>query len=249
MVTVRFAGSGDAFGTGGRLQACILLEGGPAPVLLDCGATSLVALKRAGIDPGSIPLVVVSHLHGDHFGGLPFLILDGQFSRRELPLTFAGPPGIEARVTAAMEVLFPGSSTVTRRFETRFVELEPGATRVFEELSVSAFAADHASGAPALCLRVEYGGKVIVYSGDTAWTPALLDAARGSDVFICEAYTFERPVRYHLDYTQLREQLPALDARRVIVTHMGPGMLARVDEIDADRGVVAAFDGAVFEIG
>ena len=86
-VTVTFAGSGDAFGSGGRYQACIHLRpDGASPVLLDCGATSLSALKRLGLHPGEITAVFVSHLHGDHFGGLPFLILDEQFSRRTRPL-------------------------------------------------------------------------------------------------------------------------------------------------------------------
>ena len=116
-VTVTFAGSGDAFGSGGRYQACIHLrpEGG-RPLLLDCGATSLSALKRLGLDPGEVAAVVVSHLHGDHFGGLPFLILDGQFSRRSRSLRVVGPPGTARRLTDAMECLFPGSSAVSRRF-------------------------------------------------------------------------------------------------------------------------------------
>ena len=92
-VTVTFAGSGDAFGSGGRFQACIhLQQAGVAPVLLDCGATSLPALRRCGLDPGGIAAVFVSHLHGDHFGGLPFLILDAQFAGRTAPLVVAGRP-------------------------------------------------------------------------------------------------------------------------------------------------------------
>ena len=93
-LTVTFAGSGDAFGSGGRYQACIHLRApdGSGPVLLDCGATSLSALKRLGLDPGEIAAVFVSHLHGDHFGGLRFLILHGQFSRRTEPLIVTGPP-------------------------------------------------------------------------------------------------------------------------------------------------------------
>ncbi len=55
-------------------------------VLLDCGASSLVALKRLGLAPASIDVVVISHLHGDHFGGIPFLVLDQQFARRERPV-------------------------------------------------------------------------------------------------------------------------------------------------------------------
>src|SRR5260221_722886 len=87
-VTVTFAGCGDAFGSGGRYQACIHLRPrGAAPVLLDCGATSLSALRHSRLHPGEIAAVFVSHLHGDHFGGLPFLILNEQFARRTRPLT------------------------------------------------------------------------------------------------------------------------------------------------------------------
>jgi ribonuclease BN (tRNA processing enzyme) len=111
------------------MQACLLLHGWPEPMLLDCGATSLVAMKRSGVDPNEIGVVALSHLHGDHSGGLPFLILDGQFTRRTRPLLIAGPPGVQARVGAAMEVFFPGSTKVTRRFETRFEELVPGSAK------------------------------------------------------------------------------------------------------------------------
>jgi len=105
-VSVTFAGCGDAFGSGGRFQACIHLQpDGAAPLLLDCGATSLTALKRCGLDPGEVTTVFVSHLHGDHFGGLPFLILDGQFSGRSQTLTVVGPPGTAARLHAATECL------------------------------------------------------------------------------------------------------------------------------------------------
>jgi ribonuclease BN (tRNA processing enzyme) len=54
---------------------------------------SLVAFKRQGIDPNQVAAVLVSHLHVDHYGGLPQRILDGQFNRCEAPLTIAGPAG------------------------------------------------------------------------------------------------------------------------------------------------------------
>ncbi len=89
-IELQFLGSGDAFGSGDRFQTCLLLRGAGAGLLVDCGASSLIALKRARVDPAAIGAVVVTHLHGDHFGGLPFLILDGQFSGRTAPLTIAG---------------------------------------------------------------------------------------------------------------------------------------------------------------
>ena len=100
---VRFVGSGDALGSGGRFQTCISVQSEVAHVLLDCGASSLIAMKRLGVDPGSVDAVVVTHLHGDHFGGIPFLVLDGQFNRRVRPLLVAGPPGVRQRVVQALE--------------------------------------------------------------------------------------------------------------------------------------------------
>lgn len=240
-VTITFAGSGDAFGSGGRFQACIHLRphGGTPPVLLDCGATSLSALRRAGLDPGEIGTVILSHLHGDHFGGLPFLILDGQFRRRVAPLRIAGPPGTAGRLRDAMEVLFPGSADVTRRFEVTVTELIPGSATALGEIRVSAWEAIHASGATPLILRLEAGGRRIAYTGDTAWTDAITAAARGADLLIAEAYTMDREIRYHLSHAALTRHRGDLGDTPVVLTHMSADVLDRLSE----TGFPAASDG------
>ena len=246
-LTVTFAGCGDAFGSGGRFQACIHLRhpGLPAPVLLDCGATSLTALRQAGLDPAGIGAVLVSHLHGDHFGGLPFLILDAQFSGRTDPLAVAGPPGTGPRLTAAMEAMFPGSSQVKRKFEVAITELAPGETADVAGIGVQTAAARHPSGAPALILRLDVRGTVVAYTGDTAWTPAIATAASGADLLIAEAYVWDKPVPHHLRHADLTEHGPALGARRTVLTHMSAGMLAR------HRGQTChetAHDGLVLQV-
>ncbi len=242
---VRFAGTGDAFGTGGRHQTCIHLTGAGQVLLVDCGATSLTALKRLGLDPNAVGAVAVTHLHGDHFGGLPFLILDGQFSGRTAALQVAGPPGTQRRLAQAMETLFPGSSGTRRRFEVEVTELAPdGPPARLGHASVRGWEVDHASGAPALALRVELGGASLAYSGDTAWTPALADAARGADLLVAEAYTFARPIRYHMDYTTLRSHQSELEAERIMLTHMSADMLGR----QADSELPGAFDGLVVDL-
>jgi ribonuclease BN (tRNA processing enzyme) len=205
-------------------------------------------MKRAGLDPSEIGCVLLSHLHGDHFGGLPFLILDGQFSRRTLPLVVGGPPGVQERVEAAMEVFFPGSSKVDRRFALAFVELRECVPALVGPATVTPFVVKHASGAPAYALRVEYGGKVITYSGDTEWTESLIDAARGADLFVCEAYFFEKKVKYHLDYQTLRGNRQRLDCRRVVLTHMSADMLSRRPDADPDADMECADDGLVIRL-
>jgi ribonuclease BN (tRNA processing enzyme) len=239
-VTVTFAGSGDAFGSGGRLQACIHLRpDGAPPVLLDCGATSLPALKRCGLDPGEVSVVFLSHLHGDHFGGLPFLVLDGQFSGRADPLTVVGPPGTAARLHAAMECLFPGSAAARRRFAVRVSELAPGSTVQAAGVQAAAWAADHPSGAPALCLRLAVAGKVIGYTGDTAWTSSLTQVAAGADLLIAEAYYRDKPVPYHLQLADLEQHRAELASRRIILTHLSADMLAA----HSQHGYEIASDG------
>lgn len=225
-LTITFAGSGDAFGSGGRNQACIHLQpAGASPLLLDCGATSLSALKRLELDPGDISAVVVSHLHGDHFGGLPFLILDGQFSRRTTPLAVIGPPGIARRLLDTMECLFPGSSTAPRRFGVEVTELGPGNSVTVAGMTVRAWQAEHPSGAPALLLRLGIAGKTIAYTGDTAWTGAIAEVAADADLLIAEAYYRDKNIPHHLRLADLDAHRDQLTARRLILTHLSADLL------------------------
>jgi len=238
-VRVRFLGSGDAFGSGGRLQACILLASDGFQCLLDCGASSLIALKRANVDPNDIDTILISHLHGDHFGGIPFFVLDGQFSRRSRRMLFAGPPGLSERSKQAMEVMFPGSSRTERKFEVEFLELAEGFPTTLGPVRVTPYEVTHASGGPPYAFRVELGGRTIAYSGDTEWTERLVTVAAGADLFICEAYFRDKAVRYHLDYQSLMQNRSRLDCKRVIVTHMSPDMLAHSSDLEME----AAHDG------
>jgi ribonuclease BN (tRNA processing enzyme) len=225
---VIIAGSGDAFGSGGRFQTCIAIaDDGRTPprTLIDCGATSLTALRQQQMDPALITTVVITHLHGDHFGGLPFLILDGQFRRRTHDLTILGPSGIRERLAQTMEALFPGSSTVRRRFAVHVTEHADRHPARVGDLSITPYEVRHASGAPAYAVRVASPTASVAYSGDTEWTDALLDAADGTDLFICEGYA-PQPVTWHLDLDALARHRDQLGCRRLLLTHLSPTALA-----------------------
>ncbi len=228
------------------MQACIMVQHAGGRFLLDCGCTALVSMRRFEVDPNHIAAVFLSHLHGDHFGGLPFYIMDARHvSRRREPLLIAGPAGTAARLEAAMETLFPGSSRVERAFTVEVLELEPGRAYPVGAASVTPFEALHPSGAPSLVLRVEVEGKVIVYTGDTAWTGTLVEAARGADLLIAEAYTFDQELKNHLSHAVLAAQREHLEATRIVLTHLGPQTLARLEEVQ----FAVAADGAEFSVG
>ena len=232
---VRFLGSGDAFGSGGRFNTCIYVRDAKDGFLVDCGASSMIAIRKFGVDPNAVRAVFITHLHGDHFGGLPFFILDAQLvSRRTAPLTIAGPPGLRDRLAVAMETFFPGSTKVERRFTIEVRELEPGVAHDVAGIEVTGHVVRHPCGAPPFALRLKADGKILCYSGDTEWTDTLADAARGADLFIAEAYFRDKQVKFHLDYATLARHLPELGAKRTVLTHMSADMLAHVHEIGCE---------------
>jgi ribonuclease BN (tRNA processing enzyme) len=189
---LRFIGCGDALGSGGRHNTCFHVTGERVNFLIDCGASSLPALKRQGVARDDIDLILITHFHGDHFGGLPFLLLDAQFARRTRPLVIAGPEGIETRLTQLMEALFENSSQTKQRFDLSVVALRPEVRCGFGAVNVMPLPVVHGeSGGPFLGYRVEAEGRVIAYTADTEWTETLIPLGRDADLLIAEAYTYD----------------------------------------------------------
>jgi ribonuclease BN (tRNA processing enzyme) len=241
-------GSGDAFGSGGRFNTCFWLKTARATLLVDCGASSLVALKALGLDHDQVDGIILSHLHGDHFGGLPFLLLDAQLvMRRTRPLTIAGPPGSRARIEAAIEVFFPRALTNTWRFPFEIIEIEPGHPTEVLGHTVSTVEVVHQSGAPSTALRIADGARLFAYSGDTEWTDALVGIADGADLFVVECFGYAGALRGHLSWEILKLKLSQLRAKRIMLTHMNPSMLAKVAEARA-AGLLVAEDGLTLAI-
>jgi ribonuclease BN (tRNA processing enzyme) len=241
---LQFVGCGDALGSGGRYNTCFHVLGDRVNFLIDCGASSLPALKRLEIARDAIDLILITHFHGDHFAGLPFLLLDAQFSRRTRPLVIAGPQGIEQKLPQVMEALFEHSSGTKQKFELSVVALKPEETHSFGAVKVTPYPVVHGeSGGPFLGYRIEAEGRVIAYSADTEWTETLIPLAREADLFIAEAYYYDRIVKNHLSLTTLEAHLPEIKPKRLVLTHMSDDMLGRLDALQH----IAAHDGMIVE--
>lgn len=245
---VTVVGCGDAFGSGGRLQTCYLVETSSSRFLIDCGATAVIGCNRLGIDPNSVAAIFISHLHGDHFAGLVWWLLHAQHvGKRTEPLTVIGPPGVKARFVAAAEALFPGSTGVTRRYQLAFREYSAGTPLTEGPVRVSVFEVSHPSGAPSYALRFETDGKVLSFTGDTEWVESLVNAGKDADLYIMECYQFEGAPRYHMAWKTIEGHLDRIGPKRVLLTHMAAAMLARRDEVN-DRRAILAEDGLVLDV-
>ena len=229
---LQFVGSGDAFGSGGRLNTCFHVAGERANFLIDCGASSLIGLKRLGIDRDAIDAILISHFHGDHFGGVPYLVLDAHFGKRARPLVIAGPPGLEGWYVRALEAAFEHFSAIKLGFELRIVTLPERAATALGALRVTPYPVLHGnSGGPFYAYRIEAEGRVIAFSGDTEWTDTLIEVARGADLFVTECYAYDKPIRYHLNLKTIEQNLARLGAKRLVLTHMSDAMLAQAGKL------------------
>jgi ribonuclease BN (tRNA processing enzyme) len=231
-VRVRFLGSGNAFADGGRSHACIHVSAPGVSLLLDCGGSSLPMIKRY-LDPAAIDAVAVSHLHGDHFGGIPFVLDEQKWAGRRRTIVLGGPPSLEARVRLVARGF--GIDMATLGYEAPFVVLGPE-ERDLAGARVTALPVRHSPPAEPHGLRVRVDGKLIAYSGDASWSNELIAVASGADLFICEATNFatadeaDNPV--HVSYQTIMANRARLDCGRIVLTHLGAKSLARLNDME-----------------
>lgn len=224
-----FVGSGNAFADA-RCWSGFLLNG---RYLFDAPPSALYGLKRGGADLNALDVILVSHFHGDHFFGLPFLILEYAYAggagthatRRGRDLTIVGPPGVEEKVESLLALGYPNLPQRDLGFRRCYVEMEPGRHMETAGLRIEAERMNHANDSLPLCLgfRVETGGRRLAYTGDTAWTEALTSLGHGVEVFVSDcnyAEGFNQPE--HLSLDEIAVLRHKLDERTsIILTHLG----------------------------
>lgn len=234
-VSLQVVGCGEAFGAGGRMQSCYLLRGN-GTTLVDCGTTSLVAMRRLGVDPLALERIAITHFHADHMGGLPFLELDRRANGVTEPVEILGPHGIEAAYARLFSAMFPGSASPDLFRFTTYADRQP---QLWGEWTVTAVPVVHQPETHPHALRLEGHDKVVAFSGDTAWTDALIEISRGADLFVCECVGYDQAPRYHMHWLELSQH--PLECRRLLLTHMDRDMLQRLPV----RGAEGASEGLV----
>jgi len=225
-IRVTTLGTGDAFASGGRGHSGILIQGQGTTLLIDPGPTILTAIKRFGIEIATIDVVLLTHLHGDHIAGVPFLLLDYQFaSRRTRPLIIAGPRPLATRLERLTTCCYRDLSRRNLRFRLHYQLMRAGQQRRLGAATVTALPMAHTRSTICLGYRIRLGNKLVAFTGDTVWCDSIPRLAEGADLFLTECTGFHPAADSHLDYLTLANRRAELHASRIVLVHVGEELL------------------------
>lgn len=217
-----FLGTGNAFAPT-RYWSSFVANG---RYLFDAPPTLLAHLKKLRIDPGQIDVVFISHFHGDHFFGLPFLLLEfAELAPRTRDLTIVGPPGISKRVESVTDLAF---SNVFRKrdrgYALKFIEAGDGTSGEAADTRFTSAKVPHVPGLECYAYRVETPDGTLAYSGDTMMCDALAPLADRTDAFVVECSCWGDNCGPHLNPNDIMALRQAVSARtKFILTHIGAG--------------------------
>ncbi|MBI3395932.1 MAG: MBL fold metallo-hydrolase [Spirochaetia bacterium] len=242
MKRVTIIGSGNAFNMDGRAHTCFLLESGADDaLLLDFGATSLMRIHALGIDLDTIQGLLITHFHGDHIGGIPFLILHLHLiMKRTKPFAVLGPPGVRAACERVLSAVYPGFA-IPPIFE--FYEIQ-GQSITFSSFKIQPFPVRHVPESTAYRITGPRG-KTFAFSGDTAYDAALTPLVENADAAVIELSmpVQDDPPIAHVSLEEVLSGVVKLEARRVLWSHI----YDELAEEGEKAGLETAHDGMTID--
>lgn len=242
-VNIQILGGGDAFGSGGNFQTCFYVSDNDFHFLVDCGATALISMKKYFVAPELIDTILLTHLHGDHFSGISFFLLDAQYvQKRTHPLNIVGPTGTEEKVFKALELFYPGINPEDFSYYIKFKEYSTHESFTFGPLVIKTFPVIHSEEAFPHGFRIEFSDKILGFSGDTSWDDVLYKIADNADIFLCECNFYDTDNNNHLSYKTLQKNFSSFKFKKMVLNHLGEEMLSNLSKVTHE----IAEDGKIF---
>ncbi|MHA1984923.1 MAG: MBL fold metallo-hydrolase [Candidatus Hodarchaeales archaeon] len=229
---LHFIGTGNAFAEGGRFNASYWLttyNNKLVHTLIDCGPTTLAGIRKFNLPFHQLNRIFISHYHGDHFAGIPFLLLDRAYLT---PLESAygsnnkfqiiGPPELEKRIINLIKAMYPSQMDTLLNL-CEFQIIKPNSSFNFPEYKVSTFKANHSE--QAIMYKFEFhNNSSFLYTGDNEMTQEQISIFKDLDFLITECTTFESQNGNHTSYKFIVDNLEIfqdLNVGEILLVHVG----------------------------
>jgi ribonuclease Z len=194
---IGFCGTGSPLPNRDRGEACTIVIAAGKLFIFDAGEGAARTLGGMGLPLGSVEGVWLTHLHSDHFNGLGNLALQRWAgTSAATPLAVFGPEGVREvtegltaayRIDSTYRIAHHGEAVIPPSgFGLAGSAIAPGVVYDRDGVKITAFSVNHAPVAPALGYRIDWKGKSVTITGDTAPTAALAMAAANTDVLVSE---------------------------------------------------------------
>lgn len=267
-IRVLLCGTGSPEVSAAKAQSCTLVAAGGKLFLFDVGDGAVRSLAQSKVPIEDLTRVFVTHFHSDHFNDLATLINSGWIWGRKTPLEVQGPVGMRSVIDGlsrayaldedyrAANMPHLNAARAAARAAPLEVTFAAGrrSVRVYDQdgITVDATLVAHDPVKPALGYTLNYAGKKLFISGDTEISSVYLEAMKGADLVVHEAYAthmvrraipqmraigrdfdaevIERTIPYHADTIALAKQAEQSGTKHLVLTHMIPypdGFMAR----------------------
>lgn len=238
-----FLGTGEACDPN-RLNTSLLLETGSDYHLLDCGFTVPHAFFDHCHDPEKLKTLWISHFHGDHFFGVPLLLLRLWEMGRKGPLHIIMGLPAEEKIWTALELAYPNFQK-RLQFPVRFTQLPPGEKFSYRDLHYMSAGTIHSQ--PSFALKIKKEEKSFYYSGDGRATREGKELMQGCDLIVHEAFTLEDKLESHGSIASCLSLQIKSDCNTMALVHLARETREEEKElakiVSANKGILLPTDG------
>lgn len=200
-------------------SACALID---QKILVDCGNGTIKTMLEQGININKIEAVLVTHLHGDHFLDLPFLIMQRNFDAADSKLNIYCPVGTTEAIAKIIEITYseiPDWTVLRDKTKTKFVEFASlNSQEVAPGYFADSYLVAHGNFAPAYGFIIKHDDRAVGFSGDSTYCKAVDEIAKNSNLAILDA-SFVDVNSKHMSVHDI-ETLAQKYTTTIIPTHM-----------------------------
>ncbi|MCS7206067.1 MAG: MBL fold metallo-hydrolase [Leptospiraceae bacterium] len=219
-------GSGNAYNLDGRGHSGFLLD---SKIMIDCGATVLLKANQYKVDLSSLDVILITHFHGDHYSGIPFLLIFFKYVlKRTEKLMIVGPKNLKTQIQQLIEILFQKQEFP---FDVEIIEISPNETWKYQNYTIQTFPINHKE--ESIGYKIFDQNHSFAFTGDSVLDEFVFKLMDGVDVGIMEvSFLRKEPESSHISLEEVMENRAKIKTKRLFFNHLYDEIYHEIQKIN-----------------